>query len=112
MANSTSSGGVDVELVIDPRKFAELMRSESGPVVRRLLEDAELVKQEAQRRVGVYQPPPAGPERARRPGTLRDSIVKRVVTTGNGDVAVEVGSSDPKPNRYLTDSLAVLRQRY
>lgn len=153
MAGST--GGVDVRLVMDPRKLAELLRGTNGPVVRRLVEDAELVKLEAQRRVGVYKPPPAGPTRQRRPGTLRDSIVKRVVTTSSGDVAVEVGSSDEvalihhegtephviaarlapklvfywaaaggvvaftrvnhpgtKPNRYLTDSLAVLRSRY
>lgn len=150
-----TTGGTDVRLVIDPRKLAELLRGTNGPVVRRLFEDGEVVKLEAQRRVGVYKLPPAGPTRQRRPGTLRDSIVKRVVTTSNGDVAIEVGSSDPiallhhegtephiiaarlapqlvfywsvaggvvafprvnhpgtKPNRYLTDSLAVLRTRY
>lgn len=150
-----TTGGVDVRVVVDPRKLAELMRSPSGPVVRRMLEDGEIVKLEAQQRVGVYKPPPEGPRRQRRPGTLRNSIVKRVVTTSSGDVAVEVGSSDPiallhhegteahiiaarnaprlvfywsvaggvvaftqvhhpgtQPNRYLTDSLAVLRTRY
>lgn len=155
MPTVPSSGGVPVEVVLDPRKLAELLRSPQGVVARRLIEDAELVKQEAQRRVGVYDPPPEGPPRARRPGTLRDSIVKRVVTTAGGDIAVEVGSSDPialihhegtephiiaarnaprlvfywsvaggvvafthvnhpgtKPNRYLTDSLAVLQGRY
>lgn len=89
-----TTGGVDVRLVIDPRKLAELLRSQQGPVVRRLIEDGEFVKVGAQQQVGVYQPQP-GPPRARKPGTLRDSIVKRVVTMGNGDVAVEVGSSDP-----------------
>lgn len=145
----------DVRLVIDPRKLAELLRGTSGPVYRRMIEDAELVKQDAQTRVGVYKPPPGGPERARRPGTLSDSIVKRVRTDGAGNLVIEVGSDDPiallhhegtephviaarlaprlvfywsvaggvvafthvnhpgtKPNRYLTDSLAILRSRY
>jgi hypothetical protein len=153
---ATTGGSFDqTRVVIDPQKLAELLRSPQGVVMRRLFEDAEIVKQGAQRRVGVYKPPPAGPQRARPPGTLRDSIVKRVVTLGGGDLAIMVGSDDPialwhhegtephiiaarnaprlvfywsvaggvvsfmqvnhpgtKPNRYLTDSLAVLRGRY
>lgn len=145
----------DATLVIDPRKLAELLRSPSGPVYREMIEAAELVKQDAQRRVGVYHPPPEGPPRTRRPGTLRDSIVKRVRTDGAGNLIIEVGSDDPiallhhegtephiiaarnaprlvfywsvagrvvaftqvnhpgtRPNRYLTDALAVLNGRY
>lgn len=85
----------DTRLIVDPRKLAELMRSPAGPVYRRIIEDAELVKLDAQRRVGVYQPPPEGPPRARRPGTLRDSIVKRVRTDAAGNLVIEVGSDDP-----------------
>jgi hypothetical protein len=88
--------GTFVGVVVDPTKLAELMRSPSGPVLRELLEAAELVKREAQRRVGVYRPPDAysAARRRRRPGTLWDSIVKRVSDTGAG-VAVLVGSEDP-----------------
>lgn len=141
---------------VDPTAVANLMRSPSGPVLRRLLEDGELVKQEAKRRVGVYRPRPyeGRARKARRPGTLRDSIVKRLANV-DGTVGVIVGSDDPialwhhegtiphliaarnwpvlvfwsdrrgrivtalqvhhpgtRPNRYLTDSLAILRTRY
>lgn len=86
----------DVTVVIDPQKLAELMRSPQGPVIRRLIEDGEVVKQGAQRRVGVYRPPDsyAASHRTRKPGTLRDSIVKRVTSDGQGTY-VEVGSADP-----------------
>lgn len=83
-------------VTIEPVKLAEFLRSPNGPVVRRLIEDGEAVKREAQRLVGVYEPPDAysAAHRKRRPGTLRDSIVKRVVTEG-GQPAVLVGSEDP-----------------
>lgn len=80
---------------MDPVKLAEVLRGSDGPVVRRLIEDGELVKAEAKRLVGVSKPDPVprrGPKR--RPGTLRDSIVKRVVMSG-GKPAVQVGSEDP-----------------
>jgi hypothetical protein len=85
----------DVEFVvrIDPREVAAFLNSESGPVFRWFVIAGDKVKAEAQRRVGVYEPPPEGPQRARRPGTLRDSIVKRVVRGGAGFV-IEVGSED------------------
>jgi hypothetical protein len=79
--------------VIDPVKLAAYMRSPSGQFLRRMLEDGELVKGEARRLVGVHRPRP-GERRARRPGTLRDSIVKRVVVEGNLP-SVLVGSADP-----------------
>lgn len=133
-------------VVIHPEQLAAFFRSQDGPVFRMLLEDGEAVKDEAKRRVGVYQG--NDPRRTRRPGTLRDSIVKRMVVD-NGLPAVEVGSDDPialihhegrpgitgnpllvfwdgrnghvvavrsvgpaEPNRYLVDSLAVLRSRH
>lgn len=82
----------DVIVVIDPAKLAEFMRSPSGPIIRRLLEDGEAVKIEAQRLVGVHRPVP-GERRARRPGTLRDSIVKRVADV-DGQPAVIVTAVD------------------
>jgi hypothetical protein len=139
----------------DPVKLAQFLRGPNGPVLRRMIEDGELVKREAQRLVGVYRPPDAysAANRRRRPGTLRDSIVKRV--HAGAQPYVEVGSDDPialihhegtvphvirarraprlvffwgkvgkvvafksvnhpgtKPNRYLTNALAVLRKRY
>jgi hypothetical protein len=141
-------------VTIDPRKLADHVRSASGPVFRQLFEDAEDVKREAQRLVGVHTPDPWGRPRDRAPGTLRDSIVKRVVNEG-GRPVVQVGSEDPiaelhhegtpphaiaartapmlvfwtagntrvvrtprvnhpgtRPNRYLTDALRVLADRY
>lgn len=82
-------------VVIDGQKLAEVLRGPNGPVVRRLIEDAELVKREAVRRVGVYQPPDAysAANRRRRPGTLRDKIVKRVVQ-GSAGVVLQVGAED------------------
>lgn len=80
-------------VVMNPQKLAELLRGDRGPVVRRMLEDGELVKDEAKRRVGVSTPQP-GERRSRPHGQLRDRIVKRVVTRGN-DVAVQVGADDP-----------------
>lgn len=80
-------------VVMDPAKLAEVLRGPSGPVVRRLMEDGQVVKAEARRIVRVYNPPPGGPKRERRPGTLRDSIVTRVVPDADG-VAVLVGSED------------------
>lgn len=84
-------------LVLDGAKLAELLRGPNGPAVRYLLEAGEIVKAGARRRVGVYSPPDAyaAQHRGRRPGTLRDSIVKRVVATGPAGAAVEVGSNDP-----------------
>lgn len=80
-------------VVFHPQALAELLRGPNGPVVRRLLEDGEAVKDEAKRLVRVHKPVP-GERRKRRPGTLRDSIVKRVVDHG-GEPIVQVGSDDP-----------------
>lgn len=84
----------DAYVVIDPAKLAEFMRSPSGPVLRDLLEKGERVKEEAKRLVGVSQPDPV-PRRkpGRRPGTLRDSIVKRVADVG-GQPAVIIVAED------------------
>lgn len=73
--------------------LAELLRSPGGPVYRMQIENGELVKLEAQRLCPVGQPSPGGTS-ARAPGTLRDSIVKRIRQDAQGPV-VEVGSSDP-----------------
>lgn len=98
----TSKGTFGSYVTIDPLKLAEFIRSPEGPVFRRLIEDGEAVKDEAKRLVGVYDPPDGysaanrlGPNRQPRPpGTLRDSIVKRVVEQ-DGAPAVLVGSEDP-----------------
>lgn len=89
---TSAPGGFSV--TVDPARLAAYMRSSEGPVFRRLIEDGEAVKDEAKRLVGVYDPPPEGPTRQRRPGTLRDSIVKRI-GTDNGLPTVQVGSDDP-----------------
>lgn len=149
-------------LVLDPARVHHLLAGPEGPVYRQLLEDGERLKTEARRRVGVHKPDPWGRPRNRKPGQLRDSIVKRMVVE-NGMPAVLVGSEDPvalvhhegspphviaatsrsgfqpggvphlvfwvnggtaivakvavnhpgtAPNRFLVDSLEVLRRRY
>lgn len=75
---------------MNPAKLAEVLRGANGPVVRELIKAGEDVKTEAKRLVRVHKPVP-GERRKRRPGTLRDSIVKRVLP---GPV-VQVGSDDP-----------------
>lgn len=79
--------------VIDPRKLAEFLRSPNGPVFREMLVAGDVVKARAKELVGVSRPDPVPRRNQRRPGTLRDSIVKRVVTRG-GQPAVQVGSED------------------
>lgn len=83
-----------VRFVVDGNKVRAMFTDMGGDVVRFALQVGERVKDEAKQRVGVYQPPPAGPSRSRRPGTLRDSIVKRFHTDGD-HVVVQVGSEDP-----------------
>lgn len=80
------------QVVMDPAALARLLRGVDGPVYRKLIEDGELVKREAQRLcpVGKSEPGRGG----RTPGTLRDSIVKRVKSGPEGPI-VEVGSEDP-----------------
>lgn len=142
-------GGTFKGVVIDSRALAKNEREWPG-LLRYQLVLGDAVKAEAVRRVGVYRPRPMGPARARRPGTLRDSIVKRI-TSRDGLPVVQIGSEDPialihhegtaphiivprrgtrlvfwsdtanrlvfakqvnhpgsRPNRYLTDSLAVI----
>lgn len=88
------AGTFDAYVLMDPQKLADLMRTPTGPVIRALIEDGELVKTEAKRLVGVSKPDPVPRRNPRRPGTLRDSIVKRVTTDETG-VVVLVGSDDP-----------------
>lgn len=78
---------------LDNAALNRLLRSSGGPVMRRAIEDGEIVKREARRLVGVHSPTP-GEQRDREPGRLRDSIVKRLGTY-RGDPAVFVGSADP-----------------
>lgn len=82
-----------VSVVMNPVALAQLLRSPSGPVYRRGLEDANLVKREAQRTAPVAKPEP-GSRRTRTPGTLRDSIVVRVLAEADGP-RFQVGTSDP-----------------
>lgn len=83
-----------VRVQLDTDKVRAMFAEAGGDVVRFMLQQGERVKIRAQELVGVYVTPPAGPERTRAPGTLRDSIVKRFHVTAEG-VVVEVGSEDP-----------------
>lgn len=91
MAGARGTFGVYV--VIRPAALQRLLESPTGPVTRDLLVRGERVKVRAQQLVGVHEPQ-AGERRGRRPGTLRDSIVKRLARNGKG-VACIVGSEDP-----------------
>lgn len=75
---------------MDPSALADLLRSPNGPVMRGLIQDGEAVKDEARRLVRVHKPVP-GERRKRRPGTIRDSINKRIVSPG----VVMVQAADP-----------------
>lgn len=78
-------------IVLRPERISKILRDPNGMVLRRLIEDAELVKREAQRLVGVSKPDPVPRRKPRVPGQLRASIVKRVVIIG-GVPRVMVGS--------------------
>lgn len=79
---------------LDPQALDELLRSTAGPVARALMEKAHRVKAKAQQLVGVSDPDPVPRRRPRRPGTLRDSIVTRMLID-RGELAVSVGSAQP-----------------
>lgn len=88
-----ASNPAEITLRVDPAALASFLRDEDTGLFRYMVQQGDRVKDEAQRLVGVYEPPPAGPVRKRRPGTLRDSIVKRVVREG-GSYVIVVGSDD------------------
>lgn len=80
--------------VDNPVGMRELLYSPTGPVGHYLVRIGEVVKAEAMDKVGVYhQPPQDTRARARRPGTLRDSITTRF-TIGATGPEIEVGSTD------------------
>jgi hypothetical protein len=81
------------KVVMDPVAVAQFLRSRNGPVLRQLIVLGNQVKTGAQKQVGVHELTP-GERRARKPGTLRDSIVTRIVERAEGP-AVMVGSEDP-----------------
>lgn len=79
-------------VVMDPSKLAAFFRSPEGPVMRQMIERAELVKQQA-----ILECPVSTDDsgfRKRAPGTLQRSIVKRIIMTDKGPTA-QVGSEDP-----------------
>lgn len=80
----------EIEIVLDPAALNALLRGTSGPVVRHLSTRGEQVKEVAKRKVGVSTPDPIPRKRPRTPGTLRNSIVKRM-TTINGEPACLIG---------------------
>lgn len=83
-------------VVIDNRALDQVLHGANGPVAKALLVAGDIVKAGARRRVGVGRPAPGDPiPRKRKPGTLRDSIVKRLVVGGPEGVKVLVGSEDP-----------------
>lgn len=101
MAGVELGGAFGSRVVIDPQRLAEFLRSEQGPLFRQLSKAGDTVKEGAKRRVGVWRPASGEPDWSvrrrtaqRRPGTLRDSIVKRVVEGGPNGFTIIVGSED------------------
>lgn len=80
------------KVILDPVAVAKYLRGPQGPVLRRFLEDAQEIKRLARIQVGVHEPTP-GERRKRAPGTLRDSLVVRIVAGVRPTVIV--GSDDP-----------------
>ncbi len=102
MAGVELGGSFGSAVVVDPQRLAAFLRSSDGPLYRMLIRAGDEVKAGAQRRVGVWKPASGEPDWSvqrrtsmRRAGTLRDSIVKRVVENGIDGIAVIVGSEDP-----------------
>jgi len=94
----TLKGSFAGHIVIDNRALDQVLHGANGPVAKALLVAGDIVKAGARRRVGVYRPAAGDPlagRRKRKPGTLRDSIVKRLVVGGPEGVKVLVGSEDP-----------------
>lgn len=81
-------------VVINPGDLQRLLQGPNGPVARDLLRRGNRVKQQAQKLVGVHRPHPQDRPRARKPGTLRDSIVVRLARGGPWGVSAIVGSED------------------
>jgi hypothetical protein len=96
MATTSAAGTFGARVVLNPVKLAEVLRGPNGPVTRHLIVLGEKVKIKAIQECPVYVPPDpyTAAHRQRRPGTLRDSIVKRVVEGPLG-VTILVGSDDP-----------------
>lgn len=101
MPGPALGGTFGERVVLDGAAIAQLLRGPEGPVFRHVTRAAEIVKDGARRRVPVWSPAPGEPAwsvarrtRARRPGTLRDSIVKRVVADPTNGFAILVGSED------------------
>jgi hypothetical protein len=78
-------------VVLHPQAVNELLRGETGPVVRYLFVAGEIVRQEAKRLVGYSQPDPVPRRKPRSGPHLRDTIVKRLVSTSSGPT-MQVGS--------------------
>lgn len=78
---------------LDPGELARLLRGPDGPVYRRLFILGDEVVELAKKYVGVSKPDPIPRRKPRVPGTMRDSIVKRVMVEGD-EVKVRVGTAD------------------
>ena len=101
MAGVELGGTFGSRVVIDGQALAQLLRGPDGPVFRQLTKAGDVVKDGAMRRAPVWRPSAGEPDWSirrrtseRRPGTLRDSIVKRVVEGGPDGFAILVGSED------------------
>lgn len=80
---------------LDAAALDQLLRGPNGPVYRHLLTQADKVKDEAKRLVGVSKPDPVPRSNPHRPGTLRDRIVKRVAASSGREPTVQVGADVP-----------------
>lgn len=76
-----------------PVELAQVINGPTGPVMRHLLNRAEIVRQGAKRRVGYSKPDPLGRPYPKA-NHLRDTIVKRMGRVGS-EAAILIGSDDP-----------------
>lgn len=86
------NGAVNVQITITGQGLDQILRSPTGPVVIDMMRRADILQQAAKRQVRLGHVHGGGGY-----GNLRDSIVKRVQTTGGGRgmPRVIVGSQHP-----------------
>lgn len=93
-ANFSRNGGTFGSYIqISGPELQKVLGGANGPVVKGLMVVASDAKRRMIRKAPVYQQPSLGPQRKRKPGTLRDSHVTRIAKFGQ-TAAVLVGSDD------------------
>lgn len=94
-ANFSRNGGTFGSYVqMSGSEVSKILAGPQGPLAKGLMVVGNRAKRNMMRLSPVYDPPPAGPKRKRRPGTLRDSHLVRLSKGPGGGLVVLVGSDD------------------